>query len=208
MSESYVTEFERLLADGLEPVRAPESVWYRVEAILNQPVGRRKRLPHVAWAIGLLAAACLCAIWFLPRVPSTALAVHEEFLQHPERLDLVRCSPAQLHDWAAQSTGLAVKLAARPQPDPDRIEIVGARRLAGGRAAVFYRVGGYPVTLLIARGGEASLKQVRRRNLPRRNVTLFEWEAHGQAYTLVSAVPAGSLQACGLCHVSGKPAQG
>src|SRR5260370_6188130 len=114
MSESYVTEFERLLEVSLEPVRAPESVWYRVEATLDAGVGRRKRLPHLALPAGLLAAAaCLGIAWFLPRPASrlaaTALQVHEEFLRHPKRLDLVQCQPAQPHDRLAPSTGFAVE---------------------------------------------------------------------------------------------------
>ena len=194
-----MTGLEQELAASLGPVRAPASVWYRVEAALDARPARRR--PWGMWAAVGLGAACLCAaIWMIPRGPASAVAIHQEFWRRPGGLDLAKCQPATLQGWLAQSVGLAVKLAARPAPDPDGIEIAGARRLADGRAAIFYRVGKYPVTLLVQHAGATGSKQVRTRNLERAGATVFEWGAHGQAYTLVSSLPNGGQQACHICH--------
>jgi len=198
-----MTEFERELAACLQPARCPESIWYRVEASLRRPTKSRSSvLP------GLLAAASLAAVGYfehpISNLASNAREVHLDLVRHPAHLELGKCQPAQLHDWMARRTGLALTLAARPQPDPQHVEIVGARSLEDGRAAVLYRVAGYPVTLLLGRAAgkhERSQKNIATRQESRGQVTLFTWEAHGQQYTLVSSLPGNSRQACVICHV-------
>ena len=199
-----MTVLERELTEALGPVRAPESLWYRVDAELAGGAGSHRRrfssgFTPAVWLVPALTAACLILILLNLRNP--ALAVHQGFLRHPDRLDLVQCQPTELHDWLAHNAGLAVKFAARPQAEAGSVRILGARKLGEGRAAVFYRVGKYPLTLLIGHGGRSTAKHVKQRNLILAGVTLFEWEAHGQAFTLVSSIPGGSQQGCHLCHV-------
>jgi hypothetical protein len=45
-----MSEIDRVVAEALLPARAPESLWYRVDAQLRylQNPGRRNRLPHPA----------------------------------------------------------------------------------------------------------------------------------------------------------------
>jgi hypothetical protein len=66
MSERYASELERALADGLEPVAAPASLWYRVDAELS---GRRRRraFPRFALALGVMLVAVVSMGWYLDR---------------------------------------------------------------------------------------------------------------------------------------------
>ena len=71
MSETFMNPLERELTACLEPVRAPESVWYRVSAQLDTPP-RPHRSP---WIAGLVAAAaCVAGAWFLPRPAARPVA--------------------------------------------------------------------------------------------------------------------------------------
>jgi hypothetical protein len=198
MSDRSKTEFVRALSAGLRPVAAPACLWNRVEAALD-PRPARPLLPIAA---GLLIAFTLTAAWYVER-PDPALAIHREFVRNPGQFGLVKCQPAQLHEWIARNTGLALTLAARPLPDPGRVELVGARRLDDGKAAVFYRIKGYPMTLLISRSSHRPAPSTALREALHDDVTLYAWEAHGRNYTLVSSLPAGSRKECGVCHAGG-----
>jgi hypothetical protein len=74
-----MSELDRELTLCLEPVRAPESVWYRVEAELF-PAPRRPR-SILRPALGLLMAAVICVVaWSIgsrtpPVRPSKASAL-------------------------------------------------------------------------------------------------------------------------------------
>ena len=159
-----MSELERRLAACLEPVRAPESLWYRVAAeIFPAPSP-----PPSLWRPGLVLAMAILictAAWSVAHRPPTlaaaALRLHRE--NHP----LGRC------------------------------------QLPGGRTAVFYRVDGHPVTLLIAPSARPESKQPKRiqaRPEPAGRATIFTWEARGQAYALVSSLPDESRRACTVCH--------
>jgi hypothetical protein len=163
------------LASCLEPVRAPESLWYRVEAgLFPGPSPPRSMLRP---ALCLLLAIMVCA---------TAWSVGR-------RTRSLATAALQLHRENRTA-------ASRP---PNTVETLGARRLPGGRSAVFYRVDGYPVTLLSVPSAQAPSKMTKRidsRPEPAEQATVFTWEAHGHAYALVSSVPENSRRACIICH--------
>jgi hypothetical protein len=67
MSERYGSALERALADGLEPVRAPASLWYRVDAELAGPRRARWGMSRLALAFGVLLVAVVSVGWYLER---------------------------------------------------------------------------------------------------------------------------------------------
>jgi hypothetical protein len=133
-----------------------------------------------------------------------ALRAHEELSRHPERLDLHTSSAREVRDWVASERGLAAPVPLkRPEPDPDALELLGARWIAfrGSRiAAIAYRVGLYPATLLIARAGGSAEAFKRIAAEDRGGFRLYTWRSGGQIYTLVSSAPDPSQRACALCH--------
>jgi hypothetical protein len=190
MSERISPAWERELTAVLEPVQAPASLWYRVEAALDKPAGPSPRTPRLALAL-LLVLVLVAGAWFQLRTPplaAAALQAHREFRLHQQRVDIRQNEPTALRNWIAAQTTLKVALADRPYPDPDGFVLSGARLLRGGRVAIFYQIGGYPATLLIAR-------------LESNQATLYTWQAHGQSYALVSSIPGTPQQACFACHV-------
>ncbi len=220
LTGEWRSRLEQNLAAHLGMVRAPDSLWERVEAALEPRETTSVRGSAWRLAACLAVAAAAAAIWFAhrrPESPSTleaaAMRVHQEFLGHPERLDLRTQSAAELRNWLGENSSLTAAVAlARPQPDPDALELVGARWISfqGQRvAAIAYRVGVFPATLLIARARDLEPRQresLTRKHIVVRNVEgtawkLFSWETHGQVYALVSSLPDHSQRACVLCHV-------
>jgi hypothetical protein len=204
--------WERELTAVLEPVSAPASLWFRVEAALDPPAPRWQWAPQLAFTLSLVVLAAGAAFYRFrePSLAATALETHRQFRLHPERLDVVQNEPTALRDWIASRTALTVALAGRPAPDPDGFVLSGARLLHDGRVAVFYHIGGYPATLLIARDTAAAAgsgKQIARHTQPDQATTLFTWQAHGQAYALVSSLPEASQRACFACHADAERRQ-
>ena len=199
MSERYTSELRRELLSSLEPVHAPEGLWAQVEAALEP---RSSRWPP-RWS---MAASLLLVVgggaWYL-HPAATAMDVHEELAHHPERLDIRTSNPSEVRGWIASNTAMVAALASRPQPDPDGLEMVGARVLHDGRAAIAYRIDGYPATLLMARASGRSLpiKQIVCRPEPRAGVNVFSWQVLGQVYSLVSSASVDGRRACFICHV-------
>lgn len=213
------------LTAHLAPVRAPESAWARVAAAIEQGDVVRNRDAGSNWVPWRRLAACLLlalgggAFWYLqnqppviPALETAALQAHADLSLHPEQLDLRTSDAARLRKWIAESSPLTAAVAtARPQPDPDALELVGARWVViqGKRmAAVAYRLGAFPATLLIARAQDLSSahrKRLAPQHLAARRVQagaleLYSWQAGGQVYTLVSSLPEQSQRACMLCH--------
>ena len=163
-------------------------------------------------------AACVVlattgAIWWANHKPQrspwefegVALQAHQELSRHPERLELRTSSASDLREWVAAERGLTAAVSLeRPKPDPDALELVGARWIPfrGSRiAAIAYRLGIYPATLLIARA-EDSAEVFKRIAAKDRGdgLKLYTWRTRGQVYTLVSSLPDPSQRACALCH--------
>ena len=67
-----MSELEQKLTLCLDPVRAPESVWYRVEAELFPPAPRRRSILRPA--LGVLMAVLICAgAWSIGSRTSSSL---------------------------------------------------------------------------------------------------------------------------------------
>ena len=64
MSERFTNEMQRELASCLEPVCAPASLWYRVDAELTAPPARGRSIPRLALVAGLLLVAAVAAGWY------------------------------------------------------------------------------------------------------------------------------------------------
>ena len=75
MAETSTSALERGLAEGLVPVRAPESLWYRVDAELagRRPVARRG-LPRLALAFAVMLVAVVSVGWYFDRPASPGTA--------------------------------------------------------------------------------------------------------------------------------------
>ena len=72
MSERFVSDLERNLASSLEPVRAPESLWYRVDAELSAPRPERGfSLSRLALACALVLVSVVSAGWYFDRPSPT-----------------------------------------------------------------------------------------------------------------------------------------
>jgi hypothetical protein len=68
MSERFGGSLESVLTEALEPVRAPESLWYRVNADIaaRRPAPRRS-MSRLALAFGVMLVAVVSVGWILDR---------------------------------------------------------------------------------------------------------------------------------------------
>lgn len=139
---------------------------------------------------------------------------------HLERLagtlayDYVTDSPGTLRPWLRAHAGFDLSLAVvRPPGDVGRFQLLGAKviRAAGARAAlVGYEVDSHPATLVSAPLHDVPdppeelhlRKKVMVRFDAARGLKLLTWGADGQAYVLVSDLPAAGTDACGICHTT------
>jgi hypothetical protein len=68
MSESDGSTLEQYLSASLEPVCAPASLWYRVDAELaGRPPVARRRMPRLALAFGVVLVALVSVGWYIDR---------------------------------------------------------------------------------------------------------------------------------------------
>lgn len=72
MSERLANDLERELVSCLEPLRAPASLWYRVDAELSAArPARGHSLPRLALVFGLLLVSAVAAGWYFDRPTAT-----------------------------------------------------------------------------------------------------------------------------------------
>lgn len=139
-----------------------------------------------------------------------AVSAHASLRRDAAELDLVSGEPGEVRAWL-KSLALSADLAAeRPAEDARRFELLGATRLpvVYPAAAVSYRIDGRPVTLAVTAASRApeapnwSLlgKNVRTSVDPISGAHVLTWRNAGKAYTLVSELPSGGLEACLICH--------
>ena len=76
MCERIAGELEYALSEALEPARAPESLWYRVDRELTpRPAAPRHTMSRLVLAFGMLVIAVISVGWYLDRpVPQAAPA--------------------------------------------------------------------------------------------------------------------------------------
>jgi hypothetical protein len=83
MSERFANELEHDLAAYLKPVRAPESLWYRVDREITAPRASQSRpLPRLAFVFSLLVVAAASAGWYFERPVSAVQQVPATRGQH------------------------------------------------------------------------------------------------------------------------------
>lgn len=156
----------------------------------------------------------------LPEAAIERLArdVHDRAADEEGAARLVSPSRDEAVAWVREHTGLMLSLADR-QGKPDAanfvLESVSAAPGDGLRAAVArYVVDGHRVTLVAAH--ESSVpetvrwswagRRIQWRTDAATGVTMLSWANSGQAYVLVSALPALGRQACLVCHADGRRA--
>jgi anti-sigma factor RsiW len=142
-----------------------------------------------------------------------AFDLHADHADGRLALDVRTSSVPEVRRWSEETVGLGVSLAVeRPPEDAGHFVLEGARAVRVGEAkavAVAYRVDGRPVTLLTTRAEDApgrspewnaAGKRVRFRESGGRK--LLTWTNSGQAYALVSDLPAYGQRSCLLCHTT------
>jgi anti-sigma factor RsiW len=142
---------------------------------------------------------------------AAALRAYQSQSQVDWHWDLATHDARQLRDWLRLASNLHASLPdQRPLEDAGRLQLVGVKLMeaAGARTAVIgYQVDGRPVTLLTARVrdlhqnlGEGFLAKAIVYRAAQGDVKTFTWEASGQAYVMVSALPHFGERGCILCH--------
>ena len=131
---------------------------------------------------------------------------------HPDwHWDLATQDAKQLREWLRLASNLHASLPdQRPAEDAGHFELVGVKLIeaAGARSAVIgYRVDGRQVTVLTARArdlheklSEGFLAKDIVYRAAKGDLKTFTWEASGQAYIMVSALPHFGERGCILCH--------
>lgn len=164
---------EAELRRELQPVRAPEDLWERVQRRDADVTRRGSR--HV-W---VLAAAAVMLVLFLAR----------------PRQEFRSGDAARIRQWVQLHTGLDVPLEASTA-----VRLVGATG-TDGRAEIACRVGDRDVKLVVSRAragvAEASAHQTHK------DEKAVSWAMSGQLYTLACATPEDLQVACMLCHAGG-----
>ena len=145
----------------------------------------------------------------------TALAVHRGPVAEGSTT-YATSSPLEARRWIKAQTGLDMSLAlTRPPDEVGRYRIEWARAVTSGgarAAALRYRVDGLPVTLVATRARDARDgapawgllgKSVHHRRSAD-GLKVLSWTNSGQAYVLVSDLPAMGQQSCLVCHADGR----
>ena len=145
---------------------------------------------------------------------TAARDAHLQRLAGALQYDYMTAAPETLRPWLRAHAGFDLSLAIeRPPGDAGRFQLLGAKviRAAGVRAAlVGYDVDAHPVTLVSAPLRDVPdppeefhlKKKVAVRFDAERGLKLLTWGADGQAYVLVSDLPAAGTDACGICHTT------
>ena len=165
---------EAELRRGLQPVRAPEELWERVQ---RRDAGVARGGRKYVWAIA--AAAMAMVVLFLAR----------------PRGEVHSGDAARIRQWVLLHTGLDVPLQASTA-----LRLVGAKG-TDGRAEIACRVGDRDVKLVVSRARtgvvEASAHQAYQGG------KAVSWSMRGQRYALACATPDDLQVACLLCHAGG-----
>src|SRR6185436_6810240 len=191
----------QLLAARL-PERDAAPSWSELAPLLDAPAPRALPLRWVLAAAAAVVAAVGGLAWrsgageARASAPLDALAVEA----HRRGTCELRSDDAGLVErWVAEQTGLALEA----PPSSEQHHLEGAARLAGGGVALGYRLGGEPVTLVVA----AAAAGADRKRISRRTEGPLEvatWTRGTRAYALVSRLR--GMAACTLCHAAGSAA--
>jgi hypothetical protein len=190
---------EKELRDALHSVRAPEGLWERIEQRLDAAPSssRGKAGANLGWMIAAGVMVTLGASWLAlwGREPDH-VALLRELCGHPERLDVRTAELSMVRQFAARH-GHVMHVPGGPSA---AIQLIGAKRLAGkDRIGVAYRAGGAWSALVVepADGRDGAKIPVRR---DRDGITIYQWRAGNEWYTLLTTLSRGAERACGICH--------
>jgi hypothetical protein len=191
---------EKELRDALHGVCAPEGLWERIEQRLDAAPSspRAKASANLGWVIAAGVIVTLGASWLAlwGREPDH-VAILQELCGHPERLELRTAELSMVRQFAARY-GHDMHV---PDGPAAAIQVVGAKRLAGkDRIGVAYRAGGAWSVLVLesAEGRDGAKIPVRR---DKDGITIYQWRAGNQWYTLLTTLSPDAERACGICHL-------
>ena len=190
-----MSELQIELARHLEPVSAPEELWDRIQ---DQP--RRSSFRFWPVAAALLLTVAGAAAWriSLARDPVSAMEkLAERELSAPQEFDLRSSDPLEIRAWVKAKANIDLDL-----PGSGAVRLLGARLIlldGAPVAAVGYKVGDSPATLLVCRKRSPSTGN--RHVFSRADASLFTWSMREQVYTIASS----STKACLLCHADPAP---
>jgi anti-sigma factor RsiW len=199
VSELQWLEME--LARQLRPIEAPEALWDRIHDPRTPPRASSFRLWPVA-ALLLMTSGVVAWRTSLARDPVSAMQkLAEQELSGPQQFDFDSADPLEIRTWVKTNADIDIEL-----PGSSAVRLLGARiiRLGGSPiAAVGYKVGDSPATLLVCRkrsGGAATTKHV----FSRMNARVLTWTMRAQVYTIASTAK-DPQAACQLCHADPAP---
>ncbi len=217
---------ERELYRQLAPVKAPESLWHRINSARPLPEDRvsfRWMLWPVAAAMVALVSASIAGNLHNPGMHKNVAPIREQ-----ELLTLARNSTGgnlaregyNFQSDSMQATRAWLKSAAnididlpsvQPAPDSGAVQLMGVRliHLRGlPVAAVRYRVGDEIATLFVSRrqggpgGNSEAPKHLFSQVKTAGDERLFSWNMGNQTYTIAFTGARDSHGACLLCHAS------
>jgi hypothetical protein len=143
---------EKELARQLTPVRAPDSLWSRIES------ARRRSSPQAGWILWPAVAMMLLfasgdLLWEIGKARASIAPLTEQDLEavaDGSACDFKSSDPAQIERWVKARTSMNVNLSCGR---PGNAQLVGARliRKRGAViAAIAYQVGNDAATLLVS----------------------------------------------------------
>jgi hypothetical protein len=195
------------------------------------PAGRARFGRALSWGLRLVAVAVLlvgfASVWYWgfrerlhlslsAAAPSAlelaALGEHRDRVRGATNWEVEDPGIPAIRNWVEATTGLSATIpSARPSEDRQWLRMVGARTIRIDSAAaveIGYEVRAQPVTLLTARLEDLQdpprdarfFKDVwyRREN----GYGVLTWGSDGQAYVMISSLPAYGQQGCFLCHTT------
>jgi len=145
-------------------------------------------------------------------IERAALEEHDRRVRRAADWDLRSDEIARIRRWVEETTGLSATIPdERPAEDRDALRLTGARviRVGSARAAMIgFDVDTRPVTLVTARLSDlvdppaegAVSKNITFRSGAPGGYKVLTWGSDGQAYAMVSDLPAYGQRGCILCH--------
>jgi anti-sigma factor RsiW len=190
------------LGRQLRPVEAPEALWDRIQEPRTPARASSFRLWPIAAALLLMGSGVAAWRISLARDPVRSMErLAERELSGPQRYDLHSQDPLEIRTWLKAKANIDIEL-----PGSSAVRLLGARIIpldGSPIAAVGYKVGDSPATLLVCRkrsGSVATAKHL----FSRAGAGLFSWSMREHFYTIASSAK-DPQAACQLCHADPAP---
>jgi hypothetical protein len=193
------------LSRHLGPVKAPDSLWDRVQ---GAGVSSRERRPARAitwqWATVALATVAVVAgvtFWSNRSLTSEELAVRA-LSRSPSQMEFRSGDLAELRTWIKAGTGLDLPFPGHLAPS---VHLVGAHVSRKGipTAEISYRVGDVDATLVVSKApADGDGRHTFKKSGSYHGAHFQSWTMRGQMYTIAAA---NASKGCMLCHSTGPP---